>query len=225
MVRNSILGGACVIAVFWLCSVEARAQDAKPGAAALKLLKEGNERFAANQPAKRDIGEARRKELAKGQRPGAIVLACADSRVAPELIFDQGLGEMLVLRVAGNVTDPDILGSIEYGVAELKAPLIVVVGHESCGAVKAALTREPVTGNLRKLLDRIHLGDVVTEGKAALSKSIRNNVVYQVEELTRKSALLKEFIDRERVSVAAGVYSLETGRVEWLELPRKSVKP
>jgi carbonic anhydrase len=225
MMGNSMLGAASLTAMLCLCLSDVRAQDAKPGAAALQQLKDGNERFAANQPAKRDSSAARLKELAKGQRPRAVVLACADSRVAPELIFDQGLGDLLVLRVAGNVTDADMLGSIEFGVASLKAPLIVVVGHTSCGAVQAALTKEPVTGNLGKLLDRIHLGEAAaTEGEAALAKAIRNNVLHQVEELTRRSALLKEFIDSGRVNVAAGIYSLETGRVEWLDLPRKSAR-
>jgi carbonic anhydrase len=191
-------------------------------AAALKMLKEGNERFTADQPSHRDTTGARRKELAKGQRPRAIVLACADSRVAPELILDQGLGEIFVVRVAGNVTDPDLVGSMEYALAELKAPLIVILGHESCGAVKAALSGGNLEGNLGGLIAKVHVGKVVKEnGKTALADAIRHNVLYQVEELSRKSTLIKEFIDRGRVGVAAGVYSLETGRVQWLDVQRK----
>jgi carbonic anhydrase len=142
--------------------------------------------------------------------------------VTPELILDQGLGEIFVLRVAGNVTDQDLIGSIEYAVAELKTPLVVVLGHESCGAVAAALSGEHLEGNLRGLIAKVHVGKVAKDDKkAALAEAIRHNVLYQVEELSRKSALLKEFIDRERIGVAAGVYSLDTGRVHWLDISRK----
>jgi carbonic anhydrase len=224
MASIGFIRGASLAAAFCICLPDAPAQEGKrTPAAALQQLRDGNDRFVANQPEKRDTGSRRLKELAKGQHPQAVVLACADSRVAPELIFDQGLGVLFVIRVAGNVTDPDVLGSIEYALAELKTPLIVVLGHESCGAVKAALARHPLTGNLRALIDKVHVGEVApAEGKTSLPDAIRHNVVYQVEELSRKSALIKEFIERERVSVAAGVYSLDTGRVQWLDVARKS---
>ena len=219
MTRIGLLGGPFLAAVFCFCPPGALAQEANPAAAALKHLKDGNDRFAADRPEKRDTSSTRRQELAKAQHPRAVVLACADSRVAPELIFDQGLGELFVLRVAGNVTDPDVLGSIEYALTELKTPLVVVLGHEACGAVKAAVAKAPLTGNLQTLIEKVHVGKAAEEnGKANLSAAIRANVVYQVGELSRKSAVIKEFIDRERVRVAAGVYSLETGRVQWMEL-------
>src|SRR5262249_28305065 len=123
------------LAPLFLAVSLARAQEPSPGAKALEQLKAGNERFASDKLGPRDIGKARRQELAKGQKPFAVVLTCADSRLAPELIFDQGLGDIFVLRVAGNVADQFELGSIEFAVGELKAPLIVVMGHESCGAV------------------------------------------------------------------------------------------
>ncbi len=209
-------------AIFVLPSgVQAQEANVTP-ATALKLLKEGNNRFAADLASQRDVTNARRKVLAKGQHPRAVVLACADSRVTPELILDQGLGDIFVLRVAGNVTDQDLIGSMEYAVAELKTPLLVVLGHESCGAVKAALGGEHLEGNLAKLIGKVHVGKVAKEnGKTALADAIRHNVLYQVEELSRKSPLIKEFIERGRVGVAAGVYSLETGRVQWLDIPRK----
>jgi carbonic anhydrase len=228
MIRVEFLRAICLITVWSLVGSSALAQEAGPAAVALKQLKEGNERFAADRPEKRDIGAARRKELARGQHPRAIVLACADSRVAPELIFDQGLGEMFVLRVAGNVTDADILGSIEYAVAELKTPLVVILGHESCGAVKAALAPEDLKGNLRVLIENVHVGKPAQPGgKVQLAYAIRHNVLYQVETLSRKSPLLKEFIDSQRVGVAAGVYSLETGRIEWLDVgkTRREIRP
>jgi carbonic anhydrase len=223
MTRIGISSSMVLVATLSLFPPQAQGQEANvTPAAALKLLKEGNNRFASDLASQRDVTNARRKELAKGQRPHAVVLACADSRVTPELILDQGLGEIFVLRVAGNVTDQDLIGSIEFAVAELKTPLVVVLGHQSCGAVKAALSGERLQGNLAGLIAKVHVGKVAREdGKTALADAIRHNVLYQVEELSRRSALIKEFIDRGRVGVAAGVYSLDSGRVQWLDLPRK----
>lgn len=99
----------------------------------LTKLIDGNKRFMSGELAKKDIGENRRQELTKGQQPFATVLSCSDSRVAPEIIFDQGLGDIFIVRVAGNVVEPTTLGSIEYGVEHLHAPLLVILGHESCG--------------------------------------------------------------------------------------------
>jgi carbonic anhydrase len=105
----------------------------------LKKLIEGNRRFVSGNLATKDFSEAKRKELAKGQKPFAVVVGCSDSRVPPEIIFDQGLGDIFVVRVAGNVLDPISLGSIEYAVEHLKTPLIVILGHTHCGAVKATI--------------------------------------------------------------------------------------
>ena len=135
--------------------------------AALKRLKESNARFAADQLARKDIGSKRRAELTQGQRPFAVILTCADSRVAPELIFDEGLGELFVLRVAGNVSNPDIIGSIEYAVAALKTPLVVVLGHSNCGAVAAAVEGKHLEGNLGKLIDRVQPGRNLPKDKGA----------------------------------------------------------
>src|SRR5262249_888048 len=115
---------------------------------ALKRLKDGNVRHAQDTLLKKDTGPARRVELVKGQEPVPVVLTCAASRVVPEVIFNKGLGDLFVLRVAGNVADraPGILGSAEYAVGKLKVPLIVVLGHENCGAVQAALKGDPLPG-------------------------------------------------------------------------------
>src|SRR5262249_12858304 len=122
--------------------------------AALQRLKDGNARFVGDKVVKQDTGPARRLELAKGQSPLAVVLRGAGSRGAPELVFNRGLGELFGLRVAGNVVDDShgMLGSAEYAVMHLKVPLIVVMGHESCGAVTAVLKGELAQGNLRRLL-------------------------------------------------------------------------
>jgi carbonic anhydrase len=195
-------------------------QEAAPPTAdaALKFLKDGNARFAQGKLAARDIGAQRRAALAKGQHPFAVVLACADSRVAPELVFDQGLGDLFVLRVAGNIADPFVLGSIEYAVEHLHAPLIVVLGHENCGAVAAALTKVDFPGNLGTLIKEVHVGkDLPMESAAALPVAVKNNVLFHATQLTQRSALLKEEAARKKVNIVGGVYRLASGKVEWVE--------
>jgi carbonic anhydrase len=185
---------------------------------ALKLLKEGNNRFAQNKASTRDIGAQRRAILAKGQHPFAVVLGCADSRVPPELVFDQGLGDLFVLRVAGNIADPFELGSIEYAVEQVHTPLIVVLGHENCGAVEAALSKAPFPGNLGALIKEIHVGkDLPMDRKAALTKAVGNNVRYCSSQLTQRSEILKEAVARQKIKIVGGVYKLASGKIEWLE--------
>src|SRR5262249_7971690 len=142
-----------VVVVSGLTAFSAAQEKAPTAEEALQRLKQGNARFVADKlDQKKDIGGKRRGDLAKGQRPFAIILSCADSRVPPELVFDQGLGDLFVVRVAGNVTDPVVLGSIEYGVQVLKAPLIIVLGHESCGAVQAAIAGGELPGNIAQFV-------------------------------------------------------------------------
>jgi carbonic anhydrase len=215
----------CCAAVL-LFPLAARADDTPTAVDAIKRLKDGNARFAADKPSNRDVGKARRTELAKGQQPFAVVLACADSRVTPELIFDQGLGDIFVLRVAGNISEPAVLGSIEYAVEHLHNPLIVVLGHESCGAVKAALDGAKFEGNLGWLVERIQAGnDLPKEPKAALAAGIKHNTVRQAQLLSEQSKVVQEFVRGKRVQIAAGVYSLETGKVDWLDVPESKEKP
>jgi len=116
---------------------------------------------------KQDLGASRRQELSKGQKPFAVVLTCADSRLTPEFIFNQGLGDIFVLRVAGNIADPFEIGSIEYAVEHLHVPLVVVLGHEKCGAVEAGLAKNKPPGNLGKLIGEIHVGEDLPPGKEA----------------------------------------------------------
>jgi len=188
--------------------------------AALKRLKESNARFAADQLARKDIGSKRRAELTQGQRPFAVILTCADSRVAPELIFDEGLGELFVLRVAGNVSNPDIIGSIEYAVAALKTPLVVVLGHSNCGAVAAAVEGKHLEGNLGKLIDRVQPGRNLPKDKgAALEAGIKANVLHHAKELRSQSKVLEEFAAGGRIKTVADVYALKSGRINWLEVP------
>jgi carbonic anhydrase len=199
------------------------AQEQRPSAEeALQRLRAGNARFVRGELAPRDLSAQRRRELAKGQHPFAVILACADSRVAPELIFDQGLGDLFVLRVAGNVTDPAILGSIEYAVQHLQVPLVVVLGHDHCGAVAAALGGSPLPGNLGKLIREVHVGqDLPKEPGPALTTAIKNNARQQASRLTQHSTVLRDFAARGRLRVVSAIYLLETGTVEWLETSPK----
>jgi len=220
--RSVMRWAISLAAATWIGSAGLLAQDAAPTPdVALQRLKDGNDRFASDKPAARDIGGSRREKLAKGQRPFAIVLGCADSRVSPELVFDQGLGDLFVVRVAGNITDPALIGSIEFALQDLKAPLVVVLAHEECGAVKAALSGKPLPGNLGELVKAVHVGKDLPPGKAeALAAAIRANALYQAEELARKSPVVRDFVAAGRARVVAGVYSLETGRIRWLEAPK-----
>jgi carbonic anhydrase len=185
--------------------------------AALERLKAGNNRFVDEKLEKKNLGAQRRKELAGGQKPFAVVLTCADSRLTPEFIFDQGLGDIFVLRVAGNVVDPIELGSIEFAVEHLHVPLIVLLGHEKCGAVEAALEEKKPAGNLGELVRLIGVGKDLPSGKDALGAAIKNNVRHQTRLLTERSQVLKEHVVKKEVRIVSGVYQLESGKIDWLE--------
>ncbi|HLN30331.1 MAG TPA: carbonic anhydrase [Gemmataceae bacterium] len=189
-------------------------------AVALERLKDGNARFAADTQAAKDIGNKRRTELARGQHPFAVILSCADSRIVPEWLFDQGLGDLFVLRIAGNVAEQGMLASTEYAVEHFHVPLIVVLGHDRCGAVQAAVDGKPLPGHLGWLVKQVFTGDNLPAGKPeAVAAAIRANAIHQAEALTRKSPELKELMDHKRVQVVAGVYSLATGKISWSDVP------
>ena len=207
-----VTGGVLAIAV-------AFASESQPGITAeesLLRLKEGNEKFVADQPPAKDIESARRLETAKGQHPFAVIVTCADSRVPPEYIFDQGIGDLFVVRVAGNIADPYVIGSVEYAVEHLHVPLVVMLGHEKCGAVSAALSPEKPTGNLGKLVAEIEPGKLTGTGDAVLSSAIRNNAEKQVERMMARSEVLKTSVHEKKAKFVTGIYHLEDGRVEWL---------
>ena len=182
-------------------------------AEALQSLKDGNKRFITDQLEKA-AGKERLIELAKGQKPIAAVIACADSRVSPELIFNKGLGELFVLRVAGNVSVEAyaLAGSAEYAVAHLNVPLVVVIGHETCGAVKATLKGDPEKGNLGKLLKAVQVGNHLN-----LAAAVRNNVIFQADQLLLESEMIRDFVVSERIIVVPAVYSLNTGEVTFMD--------
>ena len=195
-------------------------------ATALENLKEGNARFAADKPSTRDVGADKRKELAKGQKPFAVILTCADSRVSPELLFDAGLGELFVLRVAGNIADPAVVGSIEYAVGALKAPLVVVLGHDSCGAVEASLAGKPLPGDLGWLIKQVKPGDnLPADADAKLAAGIRNNVRAAAKDLEARSTAIHDDVKAKKIAIVTAVYSLKTGTIEWLPAEKKAGTP
>ncbi|WP_038167817.1 carbonic anhydrase [Verrucomicrobium sp. BvORR106] len=186
---------------------------------ALQRLKDGNNHFVANKPEHPHLTPKWRTQLATGQHPFAIVLGCADSRTAPEVVFDQGLGDLFVVRVAGNVLNDELLGSIEYGVEHLGSPLIVVLGHERCGAVKAA--RETVAakgeapGHVQSLVKAIEPA-VIATANADAETTAKANVLNVVKALENSGPILKEKVAAGKVKVVGAHYDLDTGAVEFL---------
>lgn len=186
----------------------------------------GNQRFVAGTPAVHDLVTAR-AELAKGQHPSTIVLACADSRVAPELVFDRSLGELFVVRTAGNVADPVALGSIEYAVEHLGARLLVVLGHEHCGAVKAAASGAAMpTPNLQAIVDHIapaldHVRPFAVADQLA-ELGVAANVHQSASDVSSNSPIIHEALANGTLKLIRAVYRLETGEVVRLAEPVES---
>lgn len=207
-------------------AAESRAAAPAPDAVLAQLL-EGNKRFMAGTPS---LLTRRRPEdfasLAEGQAPSAIIVACADSRVAPELIFDQGVGDLFVVRVAGNVVTgagPVVKGSLEFAVAELGARLILVLGHSACGAVKAAIThidkKDALPGSIEGLVDVIRpaVGDASGQPGDKLENVIRANVRKCVQTIKHLDPILSKFAGSGELKVVGGVYELKSGQVQILE--------
>jgi carbonic anhydrase len=188
----------------------------------LQLLLEGNSRFASGNFNKKDFAKER-VELTKGQHPYAIILCCSDSRVPPELIFDESLGKLFIVRVAGNVVDPVTLGSIEYAAEHLHVKLLVILGHESCGAVKATMEGGEVTSNIAQIVKLIEpaVKKALTqklEKPAVLDYAIEENVKNQITASLYNSKVLKELIENKELQIAGAVYSLKTGAVKLLNI-------
>ncbi len=190
-----------------------------PPAAALAQLAEGNARFVANSSVHPRGTGTRREETAAVQRPFAIILGCADSRTGPELIFDQGLGDLFVVRLAGNIADEAVLGSIEFAVAQLGAQLIVVLGHERCGAVAAAVQGGGAPGHIGALVAAIQPAVKTASGEPGdlLENAIRENVLAQVQKLKTASPILQPMLQAGSLQVAGARYDLKTGRVTFYQ--------
>ena len=203
--------------------------DNVPHAVALTRLREGNARFVKGEERPAALApQAQRESLIKGQSPFAIILSCADSRAPAELLFDQGLGDLFVVRVAGNVVAPSIVGSIEFAAATFGTQLVVVMGHTRCGAVKATIdavaqgARAP-TENIHDIVDRIspsvHELAKHLNGDELLKAVTRANVRASASHLRHASRVLEQFIAQGKVHVVGAEYSLETGVVDFFDVP------
>jgi len=196
------------------------------GDESLQKLMDGNKRYVDGKFATKDVGDSRRKDLGKGQKPFAIVVTCSDSRVPPEILFDQGLGDIFVIRVAGNVVEPIEIGSIEYGAEHLNSPLIVILGHTKCGAVKATLEAkgEP-EGNIGAIVKKILPAVEAAKKKGGsqdemLETAIHENMKNVYNDLMTKSTIIPHLVQEGKLKIVAGEYNIETGKVALIDLPK-----
>jgi carbonic anhydrase len=201
-----------------------------PASEALERLREGNRRFASDTPSHRLLSSGeRRGELASGQTPFAIVLGCSDSRVPAELVFDQGLGDLFVIRVAGNIVAASQVGSIEFAAARYGTRLVVVMGHSQCGAILATLEelQQPTVNqspHLRSIVDRIRpavAGLLATEirhdPEALVRQAVRANIRISADHLRHGSQLLEQLIQHDGLQIVGAEYSLESGVVDFFD--------
>ena len=194
---------------------------------ALQKLMDGNKRYVDQQMVAAKQSDVKAREsLAKGQKPYAIILSCSDSRVPPEVIFDQGLGEIFVVRVAGNVPDPIVVGSIEYAADHLGSPVVMVLGHERCGAVTAAVdTKGEAHGNIGAIMKQ--LAPAVKEAKKAgkgmekaqlIETATDQNIKLVAANLTKQSTILKKLVKEHKVRIVGAKYDLDDGKVSLVDL-------
>ncbi|EME65617.1 MULTISPECIES: carbonic anhydrase [Rhodococcus] len=187
---------------------------------AWKALTEGNQRFVSGTPLHPSQGIDRRAELVNGQHPIAVLFGCGDSRVAAEIIFDQGLGDMFVVRTAGHVIDGSVLGSIEYAVGILDVPLIIVLGHDSCGAVKATLDAldkgQIPPGFIRDIVERVAPSILMgrNDGLSTVDELEGRHVVETAKLLSQRSQIIAERVADGRCAIAGVTYKLSDGRVQ-----------
>lgn len=196
---------------------------------ALERLQVGNRRFIEGRPTQTGVTREELEASARGQKPFAVILGCSDSRVPAELIFDQGIGDLFVVRVAGNIVAPSQVGSVEFAAAQFGTELVVVLGHSNCGAVKATLDHLSRPGGelspgLQSIVDRVQPaveglvgGDLQDDPEALLRAGVRANVRESVDQLRHGSELVENLIASERLHVVGAEYSLKTGLVEFFD--------
>ena len=195
---------------------------------AMQRLKEGNKRFVSgNRREDTILSNTERSELTTGQEPFAIILGCSDSRVPAEMVFDQGLGDLFVIRVAGNIVAPSQIGSVEFAADLFKTRLVVVLGHSLCGAIRATVEEmkrptDQKSKNISAIVDRIRPSveafrstELWNNDDALIQASTRSNVRASVNQLRHGSALLENLIDKENLLIVGAEYSLQTGEVEF----------
>jgi carbonic anhydrase len=201
-----------------------------PAQEALELLKDGNRDFVSGTRREETVlTHSQRAELARDHHPFAIILGCSDARVPAEIVFNQGLGDLFVIRVAGNIVAPSQIGSIEFAAARFDTRLVVVLGHSQCGAIEATLEqlRQPAerqSRNLHSIVDRVRPSvepllhtELRSDPAALMRRAVRSNVMASVHQLRHGSEVLEELIQNEGLLVVGAEYSLESGIVEFLE--------
>ena len=201
-----------------------------PAAEALQRLQEGNIRFTLNvRGADAFLTQSRREELSRNQEPFAIILGCADSRVPAEIVFDQGLGDLFVIRIAGNIVAPSGIGSVEFAASRFGTRLVVVLGHQRCGAITATLEelRRPTENqsrNLRSIVDRIRPSveglldaELTLDNEQLIQEAVRANIRASVRQLRKGSDILEGLVRDGSLTIVGAEYSLETGVVEFFE--------
>jgi carbonic anhydrase len=228
--RRAFLGGAAagVLSAAAMPPGGARAADPAPKTAltpeqALQLLKDGNDDYRTDAPFRGVQGRERRVELARGQAPFCVLVGCSDSRVPPELLFGRGLGELFVVRNAGNTVDTAALGSVEYGVGVLGCPLIVVLGHERCGAVAAAVEvvekNATFPGAIGEMIQPIIPAALSVRGQPGdwLDNAVSENAKRVARRLKTQSPVLQDALRASRLKIVAARYDLDDGDVDWFE--------
>ena len=184
----------------------------------IKKLSDGNSRFVSSQMIHPNNSDVRRAEVAQGQNPFAVIVSCSDSRVPPEIVFDQGLGDLFVIRTAGEVVDDVALASIEYAVEHLGVKLIVVLGHQKCGAVEAAVKGGELGGHLQVLANAISpaVNSAKKETGDLLDNAIHKNVELIVGQLEESKPILREFVHGNKLKIIGAYYNLTDGVVTFL---------
>lgn len=224
--RSFVVGAASTIGMLLADAAGAKESKAPPKPqnvlspdAALERLHKGNRRYVKGESRRHDF-EHEREALAGGQNPFAGILSCADSRIAPEYAFDSGRGDLFVCRVAGNFANTETIASLEYGVAVLGTPLILVLGHDSCGALDAAIKSlkdgTTLPGHLPSLVTGVApaVNAVLQQGGDTLGKAIRQNVIDNVAKLRTATPILSAAVEQNKLKVVGGIYRLKDGRVD-----------
>ena len=224
--RRNMLLGAAAAGLFWVNSVHAKETRPPPKPenvlspdASLKRLMEGNQRYVGGLALRHDF-KHEREALAGGQNPYAAILSCADSRIAPEYAFDSGRGDLFVCRVAGNFATEETVASLEYAVAILAVPLILVLGHDACGAVDATIKSlkdgKPLPGHMPSLVAGLAPSVNAVAGQAGntLDNAIRQNVIDNVAKLKAATPILSAAVEQNKLKVVGGIYRLKDGKVD-----------
>jgi carbonic anhydrase len=213
-----------LVLLVFLCLLHCKKEVNTSSLTPLEKLKQGNERFISGKPMHPDANWQRIRELNKGQNPFATILSCSDSRVPPELLFDQGFGDIFSVRTAGNVLGEFELGSIEYAVEHLHVKLILVLGHTDCGAIKAFIEtrgRYPHTDHLKSIVDYINEEEeekaLIKNHDLTMEHAIKANVEHAVHILKKSKPILFDLYTKKEIQILGAIYDLETGRVVFLK--------